>query len=134
MVLGIPLGSNTHHTLGSSIALMVSVAHAEESFWAAASVSLGIAYWSVSVGLTILFTSLIIIKLLIGRRNIRGINGGLSATYLTVVSMLVESAALYSGWALVFLITYARGSAIQNILLPPLGQIQVRYSYMPSSS
>jgi len=47
------------------------------------------------------------------------------SNYISLVSMLVESAALYSAWALAFLITFARESAIQNLLLPALGQVQV---------
>ncbi|KAK7437718.1 hypothetical protein VKT23_018434 [Stygiomarasmius scandens] len=43
---------------------------------------------------------------------------------MSVVSILIESAALYSIWALVFLIAYARGSGVQDILFPPLGQVQ----------
>jgi hypothetical protein len=48
-----------------------------------------------------------------------------SGQYVSIVAMLIESAALYAVWSTVFLICYARNTPFQNILLPPLGQVQV---------
>ncbi|KAK7472489.1 hypothetical protein VKT23_000604 [Stygiomarasmius scandens] len=77
------------------------------------------------MGLNVILTIFIVGRLLYARYRIKSSLGSrYGQNYLSVASMLVESAALYSIWALVFLITYARGSAAQNILLPPLGQIQ----------
>ncbi|KAG7452005.1 uncharacterized protein BT62DRAFT_275787 [Guyanagaster necrorhizus] len=111
--------------IGTSTGLVVSIAKSEESFWANSSVHFGIAYWTISVSLNVIFTCLIITRLLIIRRQVKAIIGSSHGThYTSIVAILVESASLYSGWALVFLITYARNSWVQNILLPPLGQIQ----------
>ncbi len=113
---------------GTSVGLCVSLAKAEDSFWAHTTIRFGIAYWAISVSLNIIFTCLIIIRLLIIRRQVKAIIGSSHGThYTSIVAILVESASLYSAWALVFLITYARDSWVQNILLPPLGQIQVRH-------
>ncbi|KZV78030.1 hypothetical protein EXIGLDRAFT_692990 [Exidia glandulosa HHB12029] len=38
--------------------------------------------------------------------------------------MLVESAALYSAFSLIFIVAYGRNSPVQNLFLPPLAQIQ----------
>ncbi|SJL15723.1 uncharacterized protein ARMOST_19227 [Armillaria ostoyae] len=111
--------------IGTSVGLCVSLAKAEDSFWAHTTIRFGIAYWAISVSLNVIFTCLIIIRLLIIRRQVKAIIGSSHGThYTSIVAILVESASLYSAWALVFLITYARDSWVQNILLPPLGQIQ----------
>jgi len=110
----------------SGILLLISVTHSDNSFYAQRSVNISIAFWSISMGLNVILTIFIVGRLLYARYRIKSSLGSrYGQNYLSVASMLVESAALYSIWALVFLITYARGSAAQNILLPPLGQIQV---------
>ncbi len=90
------------------------------------SVRLGIAFWSISAGLNIVFTFLISTRLLLIRRRANAVLGPSHGShYTSVLAIVIESAALYSLWALIFLITYARNNPIQNILLPPLGQIEV---------
>ncbi|KAF5366555.1 hypothetical protein D9758_008993 [Tetrapyrgos nigripes] len=109
----------------SGIGLLVSIVHSDNSFWAETSIKLGIAFWSISLGLNIILTSLIAGRLLIARYHAKTLMGPrYGSHYLSVVSMLIESAALYSAWALAFLITFARGSPAQNLLLPALGQVQ----------
>ncbi|KAF7290731.1 hypothetical protein MIND_01313800 [Mycena indigotica] len=46
--------------------------------------------------------------------------------YVGIAAMLIESAALYAIWSLMFLICYARNTPLQNILLSSLGQVQAR--------
>ncbi|KAF5348728.1 hypothetical protein D9758_006797 [Tetrapyrgos nigripes] len=111
--------------VASGILLLVSVTHSDNSFFSEQSVNIGTAFWSISMGLNIILTVLIVVRLLLSRYRVRNTIGPrYGQNYISIISMLIESAALYSIWALVFLITYARGSAAQNILLPPLGQIQ----------
>ena len=43
--------------------------------------------------------------------------------------MLIESAAPYAIAAIVFIITYARNSNVQNLVLPVLAQIMVSRLY-----
>jgi len=80
---------------------------------------------SISMGLNIILTCLIVGRLLYMRYREKILDPRNSANYMSVASILTESAALYSIWALVFLIAYARGSGVQDILFPPLGQVQV---------
>jgi hypothetical protein len=40
--------------------------------------------------------------------------------------MLIESAALYAIFAILFIISYALNSMVQNVMLPVLGHVQVR--------
>ncbi|KIK50249.1 hypothetical protein GYMLUDRAFT_112773, partial [Collybiopsis luxurians FD-317 M1] len=112
-------------TVGAGIAVLISLPNSSDSFWATKVVKLGIAYWAISAGLNIILTACISARLLIARRRINAIDSRFGVRYISVAAMLVESAALYSTWALVFLITYARNSPVQNLLLPSLGQVQV---------
>ncbi|KAJ7055839.1 hypothetical protein C8F01DRAFT_1373345 [Mycena amicta] len=73
----------------------------------------------------ILLTLLITGKILRLRRQIKGPLGSHHAErYFSVVAMLVESASLYSIVGLIFIITYARSSSVQNLIFPALGQVQ----------
>ncbi|KAJ7058914.1 hypothetical protein C8F01DRAFT_1232499 [Mycena amicta] len=64
-------------------------------------------------------------KILRLRRQIKGPLGSHHAErYFSVVAMLVESASLYSIVGLIFIITYARSSSVQNLIFPALGQVQ----------
>ncbi|THU95102.1 hypothetical protein K435DRAFT_667113 [Dendrothele bispora CBS 962.96] len=113
--------------VASGILLLVSVALSDSSFYARQSVNFGTAFWSISMGLNIILTCFIVGRLLYTRYHVKATMGHrYSVKYTSIASMLIESAALYSIWALVFLILYARGSRFQDILFPPLGQIQAR--------
>ncbi|KAJ7703882.1 hypothetical protein B0H17DRAFT_921603 [Mycena rosella] len=112
-------------SIASSIALVISVTNSGNTFWASKSVQIGIAYWSLSIALNIILTVLIASRIWFLRYRIRRSLGSQhSGQYLSVTAMLVESAALYAVWSTVFLVCYARNTPFQNILLPPLGQIQ----------
>ena len=54
-----------------------------------------------------------------------------AATYSSIASMLLESAVPYAVTGLIFIITYARNSNVQNIMLPILSQVMVRPSCVP---
>lgn len=70
-------------------------------------------------------TSLIVGKLYMMRLRTRAVlTSNHTKTYTSVAAMVIESAALYSFLALIFIITYARNSDIQNLVLPVLGQVQ----------
>ncbi|KAF6755424.1 hypothetical protein DFP72DRAFT_1122027 [Ephemerocybe angulata] len=85
----------------------------------------GIAYWSLSIVLNLLITSSIAGRLLKMRSAIRAVLGPKhSSPYTSVLSMIVESAALYTAWALIFMASYAKGDTFQNVVLPALGQVQ----------
>ncbi|KAF9010828.1 hypothetical protein BDQ17DRAFT_1299432 [Cyathus striatus] len=105
-----------------SIALMIAIS--KGSFWTDAAVKFGVAYWSLSISLNVILTLLISGRLWYFRRRIKAVLGAEhTSTYTSVLSMLVESAALYSITLTIFVISYARGSAFQNVVLPPFGMI-----------
>lgn len=57
----------------------------------------------------------------------RRVMAGSGSEYISITSMMVESAALYTANGLIFLVSYAVNSPIQNLALPVLGQTQVRF-------
>ncbi|KAF7329198.1 hypothetical protein MKEN_00180400 [Mycena kentingensis (nom. inval.)] len=88
-------------------------------------VNFGIAYWSLSIALNLLLTTAITARILLVRRELRGILGADHAKqYVSVVAMVIESAALYAVWSLAFLIAFALHSPIRDMFLPVLGQVQ----------
>lgn len=107
------------------IILLFQLTQPNANLWSKTTVNFGIPYWSISAGLNILVTLLIVARLMLIRKRTRAIlSSSHSRTYTSVAAMLVESAALYSLTVLLFIITYARGSNVQNLVLPLLGQVQ----------
>ena len=96
------------------------------SLWTDTTVQFAVPYFSVSIGLNILLTLLLVSRLLyMGYYVGRTIGKDHSQTYISIATMLVESAAPYAITGLMFIITYARNSNVQNLILPVLGQIMV---------
>ncbi|KAJ7074796.1 hypothetical protein C8F01DRAFT_1361360 [Mycena amicta] len=109
----------------SSLLLVTSLFLIASPFWAAQTVRFGICYWSLSISLNTILTLGIIIRILVAGRHIQDVLGeDHSKRYVSIAAMLIESAALYAIWSLVFLICYARNTPLQNILLSSLGQVQ----------
>lgn len=96
------------------------------NLWTALSAQFVLAYFTLSLSLNILLTLLIVLRLLIHRHRAREYLGATHATnYTSIVAMLVESSALYTAFSLIFIVSYVRKSAVQNLFLPVLGEIQV---------
>jgi len=102
--------------------LLFQVAQPLANIWQGSSVVLAIPAYSISIGLNILLTIAICIRLMIQRNRMKG--SGHSDIYFSLTAMLVESAALYSVIGVVFLITYGMGSFAQNIALALLSPAQ----------
>lgn len=96
------------------------------NLWTTISINLAIPYWAISIGLNVIITACITIRLLYMRHKIRKAMPGAGSEYLSVTTMTVESAALYTVTGLIFLVSYGVNSPIQNLALPVLGQVQVR--------
>jgi hypothetical protein len=95
------------------------------SLFSTISVNLAIPYWTISIALNITITARIVARLLVVRYQVRKLMDYSGIEYISITSMLVESAALYSSSGLIFLVSYALNSPIQNLALPVLGQTQV---------
>lgn len=91
--------------------------------------STGIPYESISIALNVLLTVMIVIRLVIHGKNIQNAMGsgtGATGLYKAVVTMLVESSALFTVNSLLFIGPWGAGSWVADIFLPILAETQVR--------
>ena len=89
----------------------------------------GYLYSSISFSLNALLTFMIIARLILHSKNIRNAMGtaaGALRLHKAIITMLVESAALYAVTFLIFIGTWASRNPAQFIFLPALAQVQVR--------
>ncbi|KAI0701260.1 hypothetical protein C8T65DRAFT_545628, partial [Cerioporus squamosus] len=78
----------------------------------------GTAYYTLSLGVNIILTVLIIARLLMFRRtHLEYLPAENSKQYLSLVTLIVESAALYSCFAIAFLVSYALNQPVNQIWL-----------------
>lgn len=102
--------------------------------WAHTTVEFALPFWSFSVGLNIILSLAIALRLIMMRRALaRTIGPEHGKVYTSIAAMIVESSALYSVTGMIYLICFARGSNIQNLLLSPIDQLVVSQIYLVSS-
>ena len=91
----------------------------------------GIPYFSISISLNILLTLMIVGRLVLHSRNIRnalGTQAGGGGMYKALVTMIIESSALYAVSSILFIVPWGANSWVADIFLPILAQNQVRAS------
>ena len=113
------------------IMLIYQTSQPRNSIWNVSVVNFGLPYFSISIALNILLTLMIVIRLILHGRNVRtamGAPAGLGGLYVAIVTMLIESSALYAISSLLFIVPWATGSRASDIFLPVLAEIQVRAS------
>ena len=87
------------------------------------------AYYSVSLSLNVLLTLMIVARLIMHRRNLRkaiGASDGASGLYTTIVTMLIESCALYTAVFLLYLVPWAVNSWVLVLFSKAVHVAQVR--------
>ncbi|EIN03772.1 hypothetical protein PUNSTDRAFT_77726, partial [Punctularia strigosozonata HHB-11173 SS5] len=105
------------------ILTMFQSAQPTASLWTHSTVNVAIPYWSTTISLTLVVTILTCIRLFSARRTLINALGAEHARlYTSVMTVVIESAALYSVVGLIFIICYARNSNVQNLVLPIMGQ------------
>lgn len=78
----------------------------------------GTAYYTISLGVNVILTALIIARLLAYRRtHLAHLPPAHAQQYLSLAALIVESAALYSAFAIAFLVSYAMNAPINQIWL-----------------
>lgn len=98
------------------------------TIWGDDTINVGTSY-SISVSLNVLLTLMIVVRLILFKRDVRNAMstpvkvGGL---YNTVITMLVESSALYAVSFLLFIATWAAKNSVTYVFFPILAQAQVR--------
>ncbi|KAJ7503116.1 hypothetical protein B0H11DRAFT_1711533 [Mycena galericulata] len=88
------------------------------SMYSAGPWAYGTSYYALSLGANIMLTLLIIGRLLVYRRNLlENFPAEHANHYISLVTVIVESAALYSIFALLFLVTYAINDPTNQVWL-----------------
>ena len=84
----------------------------------------GISYFSISLSLNVILTLMIVIRLVLHRRNLRkvlGTSDGTSGLYTAIVTMFIESYALYAIAFLLYIVPWALGSHVATLFAPFIG-------------
>ncbi|KAJ7581850.1 hypothetical protein C8J56DRAFT_1015779 [Mycena floridula] len=101
------------------------------SLYSALPLIIGTSYYAVSLGINIMLTILIAIRLLLYRRRALEVLPPQHAKqYLSILAILVESSAIYSFFAILFLITYAVNNPANQFLLAIASACQQIATYM----
>ncbi|KAJ7739989.1 hypothetical protein DFH07DRAFT_839566 [Mycena maculata] len=98
--------------------------------WDTPGVNWTIPYYTMSLSLNILVTILIVIRLLVCRAQItRAMGKTHGAQYTSLAAMIIESAAIYSSFSLLFLVPFAlnttTSAALSQLWLQALSPVQV---------
>lgn len=81
--------------------------------------------WSLSLSLNVIFTVVIVLRILLYRRRIvRALGSAHGKQYLTIAAMIIESASIFTVAALIFIITYVVNHPIQYFFGQILSQMQ----------
>lgn len=94
-----------------------------------AAVNIGISYFSISFSLNMLLTLMIAVRLILHSRNIQKATGTptkASGLYKVIVTMLIESAALYAVAFIPYIVSWGAKNGVQYIFFPILTGAQVR--------
>ncbi|KAG6911283.1 hypothetical protein DXG01_002122 [Tephrocybe rancida] len=101
------------------------------SLYSSLPIAFGTAYLAVSLGVNVVLTFLISMRLLYYRRKIvDSLPEGAGSDYVSLVTILVESASIYSTFALIFLITYALNHPINSVFLVVASAAQQIANYL----
>jgi len=115
--------------IAMGVVFIYQTSQPESSIWNNVAISFGLPYFSISVGLNVLLTIMIVTRLVLHSRNVRSAMGapvGISGLYKAIVTMLIESSALYAVNSLLFIGPWGAGSHIADIFVPILAETQVR--------
>ncbi|KAF8521448.1 hypothetical protein BU17DRAFT_32511, partial [Hysterangium stoloniferum] len=105
---------------------LASLTHATTTFGSNL-VNFGLAYWSISIGTTIILTICIVGHLMFMRHRVKthfGARQLQGSPYLSISAMFVESAFLYSLVGLITVVCFGKGFPAVTLVLPLLGQVQ----------
>lgn len=84
-----------------------------------------IPFFALSLGLNILLTLAIALRLVIFRRHVVSVLGkGYGSQYTSIAAMIVESAALFSIFSILFIVPFALNKPLNNIFVQSLNHVQ----------
>ncbi|KAF8524922.1 hypothetical protein BU17DRAFT_74679 [Hysterangium stoloniferum] len=105
---------------------LASITHATTTFGSNL-VNFGLAYWSLSIGTTIVLTLCIVGRLMSMRHRVKTVFGASQlqgSPYLSISAMFIESAFLYSFVGLITLVCFGKRFPALTLVLPLLRQVQ----------
>lgn len=114
------------------VLIYYQVAQPDCRSWGNGTVDIGLPYFSISVALNVILTLMIVVRLVLHSRDIRDAMGPqfrAHGLYNAVISMLIESSALYAVTFVLFIGGWATSSPTQFIFFPLLAQTQVRAAF-----
>ena len=115
----------TATVLGTLWTLQAS--HPGLSLYSKEPLAFGTAYFSLSLGANVILTALILVRLVMYRRtHLAHLPAAHAQQYLSLVTLIIESAALYSVFAIAFLVSYAINAPINQVWLGFASAAQVR--------
>ena len=92
--------------------------HPGLSMYSKEPLAFGSAYYALSLGVNIILTILIVARLLMYRRtHLEHLPAEHAQHYLSLATLIIESAALYTCFAIAFLVSYALNKPINQIWL-----------------
>ena len=95
--------------------------------------SFGLSFYAISVSLNILLTLMIVTRLILHNRNIRNAMGTAhkpAGLYNAVVTMLIESCAIYAVTYILYIAPWSTENSAQLIFSPILTVAQVRAGFL----
>jgi len=96
--------------------------------WNTIVMSFGLPYFSVTLSLNIILTLMVVIRLVLHSKDVRatlGAPAGISGLYKAIITMLVESSALYAVNSLLVIVLWAVGNSLAETFFTVLAQVQV---------
>lgn len=118
-----------------TILALFQTAKPGENLWMKNAINVYIPYWSLGIANNAFMTLLIVFRMLMMRRMF---SGALSSknlkVYLSISAMLIESAALYSAFGIMYIILFTRNSSIQFPIVGILDQVVVSRTSSPINS
>ncbi|ESK90410.1 hypothetical protein Moror_13676 [Moniliophthora roreri MCA 2997] len=112
-------------SIAFGILFLKQVGTVSQSPWETTGINFTAPYYAMSLALNILVTVLIVVRLLIYRHRItKAMGSSHGSHYTSLMAMVVESAAIYSSFALAFLVPFAVNSPASQLFLQALSPIQ----------
>ena len=120
---------NTTGTVMGVVLIYYQVTQPTTALWGSVPQSFDYPFFAISPSLNIILTLMIVVRLVVHQGRIRNAMGPSATTskwYMAVVTILVESCALYAVSFILFLGPWGAGSSAANIFFPVVAQTQVR--------
>lgn len=80
-----------------------------------------------SIALNVIATILIVLRLLVYRWRVARVMGpDHTSEFADMTALLIESAVMYSSFAILFIVPFGIGNSLGNVFLQTVSQVQVR--------